>query len=78
MTDIGTGGIRIGQMILPVPAPTSSVNVISNEVSYGGNVFPNGVGVISHRARYIVIADNLIHHHRYTGVSIGWQGDYAL
>jgi hypothetical protein len=77
VTDTGAGGIRIGQTILPVPTPTSSVNIISNEVSYGGNVFPSGVGVISHRASDIVIADNLIHHHRYTGVSVGWQWGYA-
>jgi hypothetical protein len=76
VTDTGAGGIRIGQMIAPVPTPTSSVNIISNEVSYGGNVFPSGVGVISHRASDIVIADNLIHHHRYTGVSVGWQWGY--
>jgi parallel beta-helix repeat protein len=77
VTDTGAGGIRIGQTINPVPTPTRSVNITSNEVSYGGNVFPSGVGVISHRARDIVIADNLIHHHRYTGVSVGWQWGYA-
>ena len=77
ITDTGAGGIRIGQMITPIPTPTSSVNVLSNEVSYGGNVFPSGVAVISHRAQDIVIADNLIHHHRYTGISIGWQWGYA-
>ena len=77
VTDTGAGGIRIGQMITPIPTPTSSVNILSNEVSFGGNVFPSGVGVISHRASDIVIADNLIHHHRYTGVSIGWSWGYA-
>lgn len=77
VTDTGAGGIRIGQMITPIPTPTSSVNILSNEVSFGGNVFPSGVGVISHRASDIVIADNLVHHHRYTGVSIGWSWGYA-
>ncbi|CAF1108120.1 unnamed protein product [Rotaria sordida] len=77
ITDTGAGGIRIGQMIAPVPTPTSSINIISNEVSYGGNVFPSGVGVISHRAIDVVIADNSIHHHRYTGVSIGWEWGYS-
>ena len=77
MTDTGAGGIRIGQMIAPVPTPTASVHIISNEVSYGGNVFPSGVAVISHRATDVVITDNSIHHHRYTGISIGWQWGYA-
>ena len=77
VTDTGSGGIRIGQMVNPVTIPTSSVNIISNEVSYGGNVFPSGVAVISHRASDVVIADNEIHHHRYSGISVGWQWGYA-
>ncbi|CAF3774388.1 unnamed protein product [Adineta steineri] len=77
ITDTGAGGIRIGQMAAPVPTPTSSIHIISNEVSYGGNVFPSGVGVIVHRAVDVDIVDNSIHHHRYTGVSIGWEWGYA-
>jgi hypothetical protein len=77
VTDTGAGGIRIGQIVKPVLTPTRLVKIISNEVSYGGNVFPSGVAIISHRASDIVIADNLIHHHRYTGVSIGWEWGYA-
>jgi hypothetical protein len=77
ITDTGAGGIRIGQMISPVPTPTSSINILSNEVSYGGNVFPSGVGVIIHRAVDVVITDNSIHHHRYTGVSV-WNGITSL
>jgi parallel beta-helix repeat protein len=77
VTDTGAGGIRIGQIITPVPTPTSSVNIMFNEVSYGGNVFPGGVAIISHRATDVVIGDNLIHHHRYSGISIGWQWGYG-
>ena len=77
INDTGAGGIRIGQMISPVPLPTTSVKILSNEVSYGGNVFPSGVAVISQRAVDVVIADNSIHHHRYTGISVGWEWGYA-
>ena len=77
VSDTGAGGIRIGQMISPVPSSTTSIKIISNEISYGGNVFPSGVAVISHRAVDVVIADNSIHHHRYSGISIGWQWGYA-
>ena len=77
VSDTGAGGIRIGQMISPVPSPTTSIKIISNEISYGGNVFPSGVAVISHRAVDVVIADNSIHHHRYSGISTGWQWGYA-
>ena len=76
ITDTGAGGIRIGQMQSPVVFPTSSINIISNEVSYGGNVFPSGVGLIIHRATDVAIIDNSIHHQRYTGVSVGWEWGY--
>ena len=26
--------------------PTTSIKIISNEISYGGNVFPSGVGIV--------------------------------
>ena len=77
VTDTGAGGIRIGQTISPVPTPTTSINILSNEISYGGNVFPSAVGLISHRASDVTISDNVIHHHRYTGISVGWQWGYA-
>ncbi|CAF4180409.1 unnamed protein product [Rotaria sp. Silwood2] len=77
ITDTGAGGIRIGQMITPISIPTSSIHIISNEVSYGGNVFPSGVGIIIHRAMDVAIADNSVHHHRYTGVSVGWEWGYS-
>ena len=77
VTDTGAGGIRIGQMQSPVIFPTNSINIISNEISYGGNVFPSGVGLITHRANDVTIADNSIHHQRYTGVSIGWEWGYS-
>jgi hypothetical protein len=62
VTDTGAGSIRIGQIITPVPTPTSSVNIMSTEVSYGGNVFPNGVAIISHRC---------------SGIYIGWLWGYG-
>jgi len=77
VTDTGAGGIRIGQTISPVRSPTVFINISSNVVSYGGNVFPSGVGILSHRARSITIADNAVHHHRYSGISIGWEWGYA-
>ncbi|CAF2209465.1 unnamed protein product [Rotaria magnacalcarata] len=76
ITDTGAGGIRIGQMNIPTH-PTNSIKILYNEVSYGGNVFPSGVAVISHRATDVTIAGNNIHHHRYTGISIGWEWGYS-
>ena len=65
ISDTGSYGLWIKE-------GASNITFSANEVSYRGNVFPGGVGVISHRANYVVIADNAIHHHRYSGVSIGW------
>lgn len=77
VTDTGAGGIRIGQMVSPVLASTSSIKIISNEVCYGGNVFPSGVGINIHRAMDVAIIDNYVHHHRYSGIVVGWQLGYA-
>ena len=76
VTDTGAGGVRIGQMAWPIPRPTSGVNVIGNIISFGGNVFPDGVAVISHRASSVAITGNHIHHHRYSGISVGWSWGY--
>jgi parallel beta-helix repeat protein len=77
VTDTGAGGIRIGQMISPVPTPTTSIKIISNEVSYGGNVFPSGAGINIHRAIDVAIVENLVHHLRYSGIVVGWQLGYS-
>jgi parallel beta-helix repeat protein len=77
VTDTGAGGIWIGHWLMPMWAITTSINVISNEVSYGGNVFPSAVGIIIHRGVYIVIADNSIHHHRYNGITVSSSLGYG-
>ena len=76
VTDTGAGGVRVGQMQWPVEHPTSGVAVVGNEVSFGGAVFPDGVAIISHRATSVSIVDNHVHHHRYSGVSVGWSWGY--
>ena len=77
VTDAAAGGTRMGQTIGPMPTPTMFINISSNEISYGGHVFPSGVGVLSQRAKYVIIADNAVHHHRYSGISVGWLWGYA-
>jgi hypothetical protein len=76
INDTGAGGIRIGQEQAPVRNPTNSINIISNEISYGGNVFAGGVALIVFRSDNVHVVDNLIHHHRYTGISLGRQFAY--
>ncbi len=76
VTDTGAGGIWIGDRSTDMSLSPNSNKIISNDIGYGGNVFPCGVGVLIHRATDIVIADNTIHHLRYNGISVG-QGGYV-
>ena len=77
ITDTGGGGVWVGDWSTSIPIIANSNKIISNEISYGGNVFPSAVGVLVFRAFDIVIVDNVIHHHRYNGISIGSQNDYS-
>lgn len=77
VTDTGAGGVWIGDWGTPISIIATSNKIMSNEISYGGNVFPSGVGVLVHRATDISILDNTIHHHRYNGISVGSQLGYA-
>jgi parallel beta-helix repeat protein len=76
ITDTGAGGVWIGDRSSNMSISPISNKIISNEISYGGNVFPCGVGILLHRATDIVIAENVIHHLRYNGISVG-QGGYV-
>ena len=76
ISDLGAGGIRMGQMDAAPAYPTTDVSVLNSEIMYGGQVFYDGCGILVHRARSVTIANNHIHHLRYTGVSAGWQWGY--
>ena len=74
ITDMGAGGIWIGDLTTPIPMTPRLHKILSNEISYGGNVFPSGGGMNIRYATDIVIADNTIHHFRYNGISVGNSG----
>jgi len=76
VNDTGAGGVWIGERYRSIPILANYSKVISNEISYGGNVFPSGVGVLVYRSVGVVVSDNVIHHHRYNGISIGDQSGY--
>ena len=76
ITDTGAGGVWIGGWSMPVSLLANANKLLSNEISYGGNVFPSAVGILVTTAYDILIADNVVHHHRYSGISIGAQNDY--
>ena len=76
ISDLGAGGIRIGQMPAAPAYPTTGISVLNTEISFGGQVHYDGVGVLVHRASSVSIVNNHIHHLRYTGISAGWQWGY--
>jgi parallel beta-helix repeat protein len=76
ITDTGAGGIAIGQNRSFGDIPPNSIKILSNEISYGGNVFLNGVGVFVATARDVIVADNSVHHLRYNGISISSSIQY--
>jgi len=76
VNDTGAGGVWIGERYRSIPILANYSKVISNEISYGGNVFPSGVGVLVYRSIGVVVTDNVIHHHRYNGISVGDQSGY--
>ncbi|CAF3883297.1 unnamed protein product [Rotaria sp. Silwood1] len=61
VNDIGACGV----WMTDISILANSNKILSNEISYGGNVFPSSVGVLVFHSFGIVIADNTIHHHRY-------------
>jgi parallel beta-helix repeat protein len=76
ITDTGAGGIRSGTWAIHT-APSSAIKIISNEISYGGNEFPSGVGIVLAPASGVVVASNIIHHQRYDGIAIYSQDGYG-
>ena len=77
VTDTGAGGVWIGDRSRQIPVIANTSKILSNEISYGGNVFPSGVGILVLRADHVVIADNVVHHQRYDGISVGAQLGYT-
>jgi hypothetical protein len=77
VNDTGAGGVWIGDRSRQIPIIANISKILSNEISYGGNVFPTGVGVLVYRADHAIIADNIIHHFRYNGISVGDQSGYG-
>ena len=76
ITDTGAGGIRSGSWNFH-REPTTAIKILSNEISYGGNEFPSGVGIVLDPSSNVVIANNMIHHQRYDGIAIYSQDGYG-
>jgi hypothetical protein len=76
ITDTGAGGIRSGNWAFHEGLPTG-IKIISNEISYGGNEFPSGVGIVLDPSSHVVVANNIIHHQRREGIVSYSEDDYG-
>lgn len=78
ISDIGAGGIRVGEPIgTGRQRDQSSHNIISdNHIHHLGEVFKPAVGIVVFQSGYNLIAHNHIHDLYYTAISVGWNWGY--
>ncbi len=69
LTDLGAGGIKVGQ-------DSSHTTITNNEVSDGGRIYPDTIGIWIGRTGDNVVSHNHIHHLYYTGICVGWNCGY--
>ena len=73
--DLGAGGVRAGSFDHNKTQQTDmrGMTVRNCRITDGGNVFPEGVGVLIGRSSYNTVVSNEIDRLRYSGVSVGWD-----
>jgi hypothetical protein len=79
ITDVGAGGIKIGDPTVPATTQTETVNnaVTDNQISNIGLVYPSAVGIWIGESSGNDIAHNQINNTYYSGISVGWTWGYG-
>jgi parallel beta-helix repeat protein len=78
-TDLGGGGVKIGETRIPgSPALATHSNVVANnEISHGGLMYHSAVGIWIGQSPRNLLFHNHIHDFFYSGISIGWTWGYG-
>jgi hypothetical protein len=79
LTDLGGGGVKIGETGLSADARvrTSHNTVIDCEIGDGGKIFHSAIGIWAGQSSNNRIIHNRIHDFLYSGISIGWTWGYG-
>jgi hypothetical protein len=78
LRDLGAGGVRSGGSNDSTSELFNTRNEVSDtEITAGGRVYPNAVGILFQHGSDNVIAHNHVHDLFYQAISVGWVWDYA-
>lgn len=74
LRDVADAGITLGQLgeYLGTAAVPDGVTVSNNDVSYTGQDYRGGAGIVIANAKNSVVEHNHISHSPYTGMNVGW------